>query len=346
MGNVQKRALIAEDSTTLSSNNSLINKRRKPYKTKNVTRGYSDESLVFTDSDIDEATSSDLEQQEPEGEKESEDEQELEGEQRNRLLAEEEEDGSYVSVSSDNIEIEPFDLKRELEEDLNNGSRDFNPKFKIEDQEDKWLDQLNSNKDNILKAKREQEKQEKLQKNNKFRCKLSLEHALLRLSFFMDSGKDINIFTMLARLNKLKNKYTVVNTNRKRKKGGNLENNNHVDKVHYIVNAIEYVTELISIIENKNYEGNIYEMNKLEIQEAFREETLNAKEKDLVDDDKNVKIWSFKWVKKSNKENKYFSSYEMRYWKSTYFKDNFVIVKFIDDKDIDKNWILIECIEF
>lgn len=155
---------------------------------------------------------------------------------------------------------------------------------------------------------------------SKARRKYMLDEALVRLFYCVDNEE--SILETLARFNALRKKASdeiVVST---------------------ISNAIDLLTDIIDILEKKDIED-IYDLTSPKIKELVEEESLS---RNPIDDPKG-KNWSFKWITGSQKIYEYYSDYEMKYWKDTYFNNN-VIVKYKDDEDNPKNWLHVSCLSF
>lgn len=147
--------------------------------------------------------------------------------------------------------------------------------------------------------------------------------VLLRLYYLIPNG--MTVLETLANYNKLRSK----------------EKN---EFKYLISNAIDYLTELTDLLQQKNFDSidNIFSWTRQDILEYLGDESL---ESNFKIDNYGARIWSFKWFKNLNKCQTPYSNYEMQYWKDTYF-DGKVACKLTDDDDVDKNWLHITCIQF
>lgn len=146
------------------------------------------------------------------------------------------------------------------------------------------------------------------------------EDALVHLKYFIKNKG--TILTTLGDLNKI----------RKTTK-------DEIDK-NYISNGISFVTDLITILEQKNFE-NIYQLTREDISRLIKEESLS----ELPPDDPQNKLWCFKWMKNLDVVHESYSTTEMKNWNRSYFKGK-VLVKFKNDDDKFENWIHISCLDF
>lgn len=194
-------------------------------------------------------------------------------------------------------------------------------KYTNESDEERWIDEV---KDVSSVAKAHQRQVSTMKKRDrditKKRRNYMLDEALLRLLYCV--SEDETVLEALARFNLLRKKAT-----------------SDIQK-ETISNAIDLLTDLIDLIEKKGIE-NVFDLTRNLIKSHLEEELLSS---DATDDFKD-KIWSFKWINKSEKIQEYYSNYEMDYWKANYFK-NRVVVKLKDDDDIPKNWLFVACINF
>lgn len=223
------------------------------------------------------------------------------------------------------VQIESFNL----DDDMKHGTFDKDGNFtrrQDDDEdavliEDKWMDENTDTK----RAAESHKKQQQTEKQRLRQMKKNMRHymideALLRLFYFV--GKTASVVEVLGRLNGLRTK-----------------SKDKVEK-EYITNAIDFVTDLIDILEQKGVDD-VYNIDKNKLSALIEEESLGTTS--LIDPGR--KIWSFKWMKDLNKIHEPYSSHEMSSWKKTYFK-NKAIVKFKDDEDVPTNWIHISCLEF
>lgn len=222
------------------------------------------------------------------------------------------------------IQIESFNL----EDDIKHGTFDKDGNFTRRQNddgealiEDRWMDE-NSDTKNTAELRR---KQQKLEKEHARQVKKNMRHymvdeALLRLFYFV--GRKQTVIQVLGALNKLRSK-----------------SKDEVQK-RYTTRAIDFVTDLIGILEQKGIED-VYNLDGSKLSQLIAEESLSTTS--LIDPDR--KIWCFKWIKDLETIHQSYSSKEMESWKKSYFKNN-VIVKFQDDEDVEANWIHISCLEF
>lgn len=146
-----------------------------------------------------------------------------------------------------------------------------------------------------------------------------LDEALLRLKFFL-SGKE-TILEALAKLNKLRK---TSNSNKE-----------------LLVNAINFLSELITIIEQKGVED-VYSLRRPDVVKLLEEESLGSS---TANEDYNAQLWYFKWFKSPQDMHGPYTNYQMQYWKQVYFK-NSVAVRLRDELDEPRNWLHVDSITF
>ncbi|EDO19085.1 hypothetical protein Kpol_2000p52 [Vanderwaltozyma polyspora DSM 70294] len=236
--------------------------------------------------------------------------------------------------SNTGYQIEAFNINEESKNgtfDKDGNYVELKEEGDITDREDMWIDDCEDvNKARNAKTLEEIRSRERQRTLLKQKRRYTLDDTLLHLKYFID--KEDTVLDTLNRFSKLRNKK-------------DPSKDEHALKTRniYIVNAIEFLTDLIELLENKSVE-NVYELTRSDIDKLILEEIISKD--DLIDDYKS-KIWNFKWLTNLSKEpsKDCYSNYEMQYWKSTYFKGN-VIVKHYKDSDDVKNWVHIDCITF
>lgn len=218
------------------------------------------------------------------------------------------------------VQIESFNME---EEDARNESYDdMNDKYvknEGKDREDQWIDEVKDVKGVAESQRRDKERREqKLSEIQKRRRHYMVDEALIRLMYFVNPGE--TVLTTLGRFNKLRNRG---------------------ESVEYIVNAINFVTDLIDIIERKGIED-VYSLTRSDLLKLFKEESLE--DSALIDDYK-TKMWCFKWIKKPDVIHGEYTNYQMQYWKKSYFQQN-VAAKICFEPNEPINWVHIDCLHF
>ncbi|CCF56282.1 hypothetical protein KAFR_0A08480 [Kazachstania africana CBS 2517] len=239
------------------------------------------------------------------------------------------------NLQSDGDDLQPQDnvnkiVKFNVDEELENGIFDKDGNYievESKNDEEKWMDEV-ENIESVAAAKAKQYKfnRERQQRSQRKGRHYMIDEALYRLQFLVSTNGD-TVLQTLGKLNKLRKSYEDATDN--------------TDAVRYITNSIELLMDLTEILQRKGYDD-VYSLNRKNIIDSIEEESLTDQFK--IDFRKN-KIWSFKWLNKTDKISEYYTCYEMNYWKKTFFKGN-VIVKFKDEKDEMKNWLHISCLEF
>lgn len=220
-----------------------------------------------------------------------------------------------------------FDVKDEMEngffdkdgnyiENKDNTSQsedEFTTSMDLDEIEKNQLKQLNNYKKLRLRKRKLQLQKRQLLTND----------ALLRLYYLIPT--DLTVLETLASFNNLRAKETK-------------------EFKFLISNGIDYLTELVDILQQKNIDSidDIYNWTRQDISQLLKDESL---EPDFRIDNYNSKNWSFKWFKKMDKLQEPYSNHEMQYWKDTYFNGK-VTCKLTDDDDVDKNWLHIDCLQF
>lgn len=237
------------------------------------------------------------------------------------------------------IKIDSFNLKEERE--MGNFDKEGNyieTTNKKEQDQDQWLNEF-ENKEVIQKTVIAKEKMECVRKNKLKEKKhlYMLDDALIRISYFI--SKNETITNTLGRFNEYRNKY--IHTIKKLK-GDKLhdEISSYKTQLRYLINGINLLTELISILEQKGI-PNVYDLTRTMINILIKEESLSNK----TIDNYATKQWAFKWLHSLNEPQQSYTNYEMQSWKQNYFESN-VIVKMTEDDDKFENWIHIKCLEF
>lgn len=235
-------------------------------------------------------------------------------------------ENNAVKIEAFNIEEEAkhgiFDLDGnyiEAEEDADDAVQD----------QDLWIEDFNDVK-NVAMSKQQNaalisQKQRELQKQNRH---YMIDEALIRLQYFLSGGD--TVMNTLANLNKLRKA-------QEKKKQGPVPG----DTKDYIRNAIDFISDLSAILEQKGVED-VYFLTRHDITILIHEESLSGS---AVVDNCKTKLWSFKWINKQKEVHGLFTNYQMQHWKQSYFNHN-VIVKFLDEPDEKRNWLHIDCITF
>lgn len=232
-------------------------------------------------------------------------------------------------IESDGIKIEAFNV----EDETKNGLFDQNGnyielKLNQDDQlqaQDKWIEDCeNVQKVAANKMRHNLMMKERVRAIQKGKRHYMIEDALLRLKFFVD--KESNVMSVLSKFNKLRNDKKFVS--------------NH-NSVQYIVNAINFLTDLIDILDSKGI-TDVYDLTRSDVETLILEEAFD--DSSTIDNYKS-KIWTFKWLTKLDEVQKNHTNYEMQYWKASYFNNN-VVVKLDDEPDEERNWVHIQCVTF
>lgn len=249
-------------------------------------------------------------------------------------------------ASNGGVQIEAFNLDEESRTGAFDqfGNYTENPSRGDESEaQDYWLDGYNNEGliQQVRAAQKERLKREKLERSKALDQKrvLTLDGALKRLFFFLSA--DETTLEALGRLNSYrrlfgkKTKYP-----RYEAREGDDSQELRELKVKHTVSAIEFVTDLLDIIERKGI-TDVYELTRSKVETLIKEESLDNQDLDNYE----TKLWSFKWLTDLATVNESYTNYEMQCWKQEYFADN-VIVKFVEDGDEIRNWIYIECLHF
>lgn len=217
------------------------------------------------------------------------------------------------------IGVEAFNVEEERE----NGYFDDAGNYIQNEDEDAIQDQdlwINDVKDpeKAAESKRQAENSRRThnRKHQESARHFMTDEALLRLQFLL--SHEGTVIDSLARLNK------------RRESGGTN-----------VINSINYISDLISILETKGFED-VYSLKREDVTSLYAEEALN--DSALIDDYKSP-IWTFKWLKKPERVHGPHTNYEMQYWKQSYFQ-NGVAVRFHDDPDKPENWLDLNSITF
>ncbi|CCE62105.1 hypothetical protein TPHA_0B04360 [Tetrapisispora phaffii CBS 4417] len=229
--------------------------------------------------------------------------------------------------NDNDVPIEAFNVDYEKENgvfDADGNYLEFSDRKKDElEEQDKWIDDF-KNPEKTAKIKQEQMQRSKMKvaEMNKDKKRYLLGDALQKLQYFLT--KDDTLLETLSNLNSFKMKHKT----------------EEIEK--YIVNVIQFITEMVQQLENKGVDD-VYQLTRLKIESLIIDESVT--QHDIINNYKN-KIWGFKWLKKLMKSMTYTPLMKMQYWKNTYFKNEYVIVKFHDERDVEENWFLIDCVNF
>ncbi|CCK72611.1 U5 snRNP complex subunit LIN1 KNAG_0K02480 [Huiozyma naganishii CBS 8797] len=233
---------------------------------------------------------------------------------------------STVAVADSHLE--PFNLAEDLEHGVFDKDGNYIPQASDDEAEeqDAWIGEV-EDVEAVAEAQRSRQSllREKQRTQQRARRKLMTEEALVRLLYCVD--KHETIMYTLARYSKLRQ------TAKKLQSPGLIRQG--------IDNAIDLLTDLISLLEQKGMED-IYSWDRTKIHEVIKEESIDGK--DPVDNYAQ-KTWDFKWSHSPSKVHGVYSNYEMQHWKQTAFNDN-VIVKYHEDNDKIDSWLFVGCLEF
>ncbi|SMN19500.1 similar to Saccharomyces cerevisiae YHR156C LIN1 Non-essential component of U5 snRNP [Maudiozyma saulgeensis] len=230
-----------------------------------------------------------------------------------------------ITINDDSIKIEAFNL----DEDVENGNFDKDGYYirkndssnDSSNEQDQWID----NTSDVNSAQLSKEKQfAYIRKQTRDLRKRSrhymVEDALVHLKYFI--RKEGTVLTTLGDLNKMR-KTTKDEMTKK-----------------YISNGINFITDLIDILEQKDFK-NIYQCTREDISRLIKEESLS----EVQPDNPKNKLWCFKWMKNLDVVHESYSTIEMNNWNKSYFRGK-VLVKFQSDDDKLENWIHISCLDF
>lgn len=236
-------------------------------------------------------------------------------------------------VENDAVKIEAFNI----EEETKHGIFDLDGNY-IEAKEDaddamqdqdRWIEDFKDVKKVAMSQQQNaaliSQKQRELQKQNRH---YMIDEALIRLQYFLSASD--TVMNTLANLHKLRKM-------QEKKKQGSV----HSDTKDYIKNAIDFISELLAILEQKGVED-LYYLTRPDITNLIQEEALSGS---AVVDNYKTKLWSFKWINKQKEVHGLFTNYQMQYWKQSYFNHK-AVVKFFDEPDEKRNWLHIDCITF
>ncbi|SJM88068.1 uncharacterized protein ZBIST_4257 [Zygosaccharomyces bailii] len=231
-------------------------------------------------------------------------------------------DGENSKLAEDSVPLEAFNI----EEENKHGSFDAdgnyirarNDEHDASNDQDQWIEDVKD----VSGALASQKTYERMvrQKEDEQRRKgrhYMIHEALSRLQYFVKSSD--TVLTALARFNQLRN-------------CGEPE--------RYIINAINFVTEVTDILQRKGIKD-VYGLTRLELRNLAKEESIA----EPVIDNYKTKLWSFKWIEKPDVVHGLYTNYQMQYWKENYFH-NKVIIKFFDEPDLPSNWMLVDCVNF
>lgn len=218
------------------------------------------------------------------------------------------------------VQLESFNVNEGVTQ--NESYKDMDDDYvqkKKRDREDEWIDETGDVKKVAESQRRDKERREReLNEKQKKQRHYMIDEALIRLQYFVNPGE--TVLTALGRLNKLRNR-------------GKLS--------EYVINAINFVTELIDIIERKGIED-VYALKKSDLSMLIKEESLGDS---TSIDDYRTKMWCFKWIKKPHAIHGEYTNYEMQYWKESYFEHS-VAVKICFEPDEPANWVHVDCVNF
>ncbi|ODV80117.1 uncharacterized protein CANTADRAFT_48916 [Suhomyces tanzawaensis NRRL Y-17324] len=228
------------------------------------------------------------------------------------------EDFDGERVTKKEPKLEAFDLKEESTE----GKFDLDGNFIRHDQkeepnaEDEWLDGYK--KHDIAKAKAAQERRELAKKRKMLSDEVSsIPEILIQLIPHLEPAE--TPIEALARLNpkKLKKKTQEQPEDKLKRKN------------------ISEITHFCTLLSNENDISDIYEMTREELMRYYKSKTgqdfnttKRGVKRELESDEENrtgndneygEKVWEFRWKGDEEVKGPY-SSYEMNYWKETYFE--------------------------
>lgn len=248
--------------------------------------------------------------------------------------SDEEMNENRVLEEKDQVKIEAFDIEEESKNgvfdiDGNYLEAEKNSNDQIQDQ-DLWIQDFKD----VQKTAEAQntitriniERRRKLEKHKKH---YMLEEALIRMQYFLPEGH--TVLEILGTLNKLRKKISPNTT----------KDSTDLAAKEHLVNAINCISELISILENKGIES-VYELTRFDIRKLIKEESITGSNQ--VDNYK-TKLWSFKWLGKVDTAHGMYTNYQMQYWKKAYFNHK-ALVKFDGEPDEKSNWIHVDYITF
>lgn len=250
--------------------------------------------------------------------------------------------------------IEAFNLRKDLEEgDFDADGNFIHRKVELDD-EDGWIDEFS--KKDVQKAKLAQKK--RLEKGPK--VMKSTQELMSALIDMLETGE--SPMEALVRLAPKKKK-----ADKKEKKKDHMKVRTPVDENEKTIEKkmVDELTEICEELSNEKGLVDVYDMCREELMRKMAQETgveygRKRKREDDEDDDRtannvtddlidkkhtdnevegkdndpfyDLKIWEFRWLEDPQEIHGPYSTYEMRYWKESYF-DNGVEVRKIGEHD-------------
>lgn len=218
------------------------------------------------------------------------------------------------------VQLESFNMDEDTtQNEPSNNTDDKYLQNEDYNREDQWIDEVEDVR-GVAESQR-RDKERRLQKLNELKNRqrhYMVDEALIRLQYFINPGE--TVLTALGRFNKLRSRN---------------------EPSEYVVNAINFVTDLIDVIERKGIED-VYSLKRSDLSKLIEEESLGDS---TSIDDYRTKIWSFKWIQKPEVIHGEYSNYQMQYWKKSYFQHK-VAVKICFEPNEPVNWVHIDCVNF
>lgn len=219
------------------------------------------------------------------------------------------------------VQLEAFDMDENDTQNENFNSMNDGYLHNEEDsKEDQWIDEVKDVEIVAESQRRDNERRrQKLNQVQSRRRHYMVDEALFRLLYFVKPSETVLI--TLGRFNRLRN--------------------HNKSSSQYVINAINFVTDLIDILDHKGIED-IYNLKSSDLSKLIEEESLGGS--NSVNNYK-TKMWSFKWIQKPDTVHGEYTNYQMQYWKNSYFQHK-VAVKICYEPDKPPNWVHIDCINF
>ncbi|GAV48502.1 hypothetical protein ZYGR_0V00140 [Zygosaccharomyces rouxii] len=223
-------------------------------------------------------------------------------------------------LDKQDVQLESFNMDEDAtQNESRNNMNDGYIQNGEDNREDQWIDEVEDVKGVAESQRRDKERrQQKLNEVQKRQRHYMVDEALIRLQYFINPGE--TVLAALGRLNKLRNRD---------------------ESSGYVINAINFLTDLIDIIERKGIED-VYSLRRSDLFKLIEEESLGDS---FSIDNYKTKMWSFKWIKKPDIIYGEYSNYQMQYWKKSYFQHN-VAVKICFEPNEPVNWVHIDCVNF
>lgn len=223
------------------------------------------------------------------------------------------------------VKLEAFNLREEVESGKFDKDMNYIPQEKDDSEEDEepWMGDATA--EDIRKARKAQQQQKQKQKQSEVDKPISVR---LVLEILMDLILELEpAETPMEALSRL--------LPAKKTRDRKLKTVDDPARKQSVYNITEFCEQLV----NEKGITSVYDMSREELMREYRNETgedfqargikRNADEMEPEHNDYGEAIWEFRWVGE-NEVNGPYSTYEMKYWKESYF-DNNVEVRKVND---------------